>query len=81
VPGQVHVSPELAALVQAVVRRADWVPGGHVGIVLDGGPTAGDQWRCARNVASGSPPVLRVVHGPLPALFRLRPFGVPVVPK
>ena len=61
-PGVAYVTPDLAALVQAVVDRPDWAPGNSLGLVFDGSPTAGDAWRCLRNYDSGQPAVLSVTY-------------------
>lgn len=65
-PGSTYVTPDLSALVQAVVDRQDWVAGNRIGIVLDGSPTVFPQWRSARNVASGQAPRLLVTYAQLP---------------
>ncbi len=59
-PGATITSPQLASLVQAVVDRPDWAAGNFLGLVVDGSPTSGDQWRCVRNFASGDAPRLQV---------------------
>jgi glucose/arabinose dehydrogenase len=61
-PGGVYRSPDLSILIQAVVDRADWTGGNHVGIVLDGAANAAGNWRCFRNFTSGQPPRLAVVY-------------------
>ncbi len=65
--GEIVRSPDLAGLVHAVVKRADWAPGNTIGFVIDGGPSAGSAWRCVRNFASGQAPRLRVRWSPGPA--------------
>lgn len=66
--GQTYASPDLGELVQEVVRRADWLPGNHIGIVIDGSSTSGSAWRCFRNYDSGSPALLRVTYSALRTL-------------
>ena len=61
-PGATVLSPNLANLVQLVVKRDDWNPGQHVGLVLDGAPSMPASWRCLRNFASGTPPRLRILY-------------------
>jgi hypothetical protein len=68
-PGVPSSSPDLRALVQAVVDRPDWLPGGFLGLVLDGTPSSADSWRCVANFAAGTPPILRVTYG-LPVKIR-----------
>jgi hypothetical protein len=59
--GATYDSPDLSALIQAVVSRPDWNPGGFLGLVLDGSASAvGNHWRCVRNAASPDPPRLTV---------------------
>jgi glucose/arabinose dehydrogenase len=65
-PGSVQRTPNLAALVQAVVDRGDFAAGNHVGFVFDGAGSTADAWRCVRNFASGDPPRLYVEYS-LPA--------------
>lgn len=65
-PGATYATPDLAALVQTVVDRPDWLPGNHVGLVFDGSPTVFPQWRSARNVASGQPPRLILTYAQVP---------------
>ncbi|MEP0846216.1 MAG: PQQ-dependent sugar dehydrogenase [Phycisphaerae bacterium] len=60
--GQPYTSPEVAALVQEIVDRADWAEGNAIGFVLDPGATPPDQWRCIRNFASGQPAILSVSY-------------------
>jgi glucose/arabinose dehydrogenase/PKD repeat protein len=60
--GAVLSSPDLTAIVQEIVSRSDWQPGGALGLVLDGAPTSSDAWRCVRNFASGDPPVLVISY-------------------
>ncbi len=57
-------SPDLAALVEATVARADWSSGNSLGLVVDGGPTRGSARRTARNLASGEPVRLVVRWAP-----------------
>lgn len=60
-PGVAYETPDLAVVVQEVVDRGDWADGNFIGFVLD--PTSpGDQWRCVRNFASGTPPTLTVTY-------------------
>jgi glucose/arabinose dehydrogenase len=61
-PGQLASTPDLAALVQEVVDRADWKADQAFGLVLDGTPSAGVAWRRIANVASGTPAVLAVEY-------------------
>lgn len=65
-PGATYVTPDLSALVQAVVDRPDWIAGNWVGLVFDGSPTVFPQWRSARNVVSGQPPRLIVTWAQVP---------------
>lgn len=62
-PGSNYASPDLTALVQAVIDRADWQAGNHLGIVLDPAGTAPSQWRCFGNFLSGQPAELDVTYG------------------
>ncbi|MBL8863021.1 MAG: PQQ-dependent sugar dehydrogenase [Planctomycetes bacterium] len=62
-PGAALESPDLAALVQAVVARPDWAPGQTLGMVLEpSGREAGR--RSVHNFASGDPPRLVVEWSP-----------------
>jgi glucose/arabinose dehydrogenase len=59
--GVMYATPDLSAVVQAVVSRPGWAAGNFIGFVLD--PlSSGDQWRCVRNFAAGQAPVLRVTY-------------------
>lgn len=60
--GQTYDSPELAALIQNVVNRMDWSAGNFLGVVLDGGGSALNTWRCYRNLQGGPPPQLVVTY-------------------
>ncbi len=62
VPGQAYDSPDLSALVQAVVNRPDWSANQVLGLVLDGSPSPAGTWRCFRDFTSGTPTQLTVVY-------------------
>jgi len=64
--GQVHDSPDLSTIVQAIVDRPDWLANNHIGIHIDGTSTIGSQNRSFANFASGTPPTLEVEWATLP---------------
>lgn len=66
-PGAEVDSPDLAELVQGVVDRPDFASGNRIGLVLDGGATAGLGVRAFRNFGSGTPARLRVTWALAPA--------------
>jgi hypothetical protein len=55
-----YESPDLAAIVQEIVDRPDWLPGGHLGLLLDGSPTVGEGWRCWDNFSTGTAAALTI---------------------
>lgn len=59
-PGQVVSSPNLASLLQEVVDRSDYAPGGFFGFVLDGHPNTLPHHATVSNFAAPFPPRLRV---------------------
>jgi hypothetical protein len=63
ISGQSYDSPDLAAVVEEVVGRNDWVSGNHLGLILDPAGTTGDQWRCFGNFISGNAATLEVTYG------------------
>jgi hypothetical protein len=66
-PGQSYGTPDLAAVLQPVVDRADFAPGSFVGLVLEPITPGASDWRCFRNFASGAPAMLDVTFGTEPA--------------
>lgn len=62
---QLYRTPDLTALVQALVNRPDWQANTPLGFVLET-QSAGNQWRCVRNWISGQPPTLRVTYAASP---------------
>jgi len=57
-PGNVWPFPDVSALVQPVINRADWDAGNYFGLVVTDSTATGDHWRCWRNWQSGLPPEL-----------------------
>jgi hypothetical protein len=60
IAGNEYAFPDVTALVQPVVLRADWNAGQHAGIIVTDVTSAGDHWRCWRNFQSGQAPALTV---------------------
>lgn len=60
IAGQTYDTPSLTSLVQQVVNRPDWQSGNYFGLVLDGGGSPLNTWRCYRNLQGGAAPRLLV---------------------
>ncbi len=66
VEDEVYSTPDVASLLQAIVRRSDWNAGQHVGFVLDVPLGLSGEWRCVRNARSGAPARLVLTWRPDP---------------
>ncbi len=68
--GEYHQSPDISALVQAVVHRAGWVPGNAISFTI---AATGDRTAGAWDGSSSAAPLLHVeydVDAPHPSLLR-----------